>query len=417
MEARPIPAFYCCYLLRFNKSNSQIYIGSTPNPRRRLDQHLGQTKGGARRTKRAGKDWSMSCIVTGFPSKIAALQFEWAWQNPHLTNRVAENDRLAFPSKKAQVSPSGKKRTKLQRPYVSISTYLSHLHLLLRGPSFTGWPLHIRFFSEDVFEKWQKASKHASEPLRSEILAVLDVKLMEDGEAACESQKSLSSHAKGKRRRAAIGKGGVDGIDIGYNRLKDHAEKSISVLTGSIPVSCSICSSRIKTQDQMILVCDAKGCDATSHVTCLANHFRKEADVDSSILPIIGRCTKCNSRTKWIDLVQEMSLRCRGEKELALLFKKTKRAQQETAPNSIVGASGLTEVTAPDDADPDNVPDDPLPDDWMPPDYDSDDTASITSVGSNMLDVADVPAQPSKFSRRLDAVIEDSEWDEADAID
>jgi predicted GIY-YIG superfamily endonuclease len=52
------------------------YIGATVDPRRRLKQHCGVLKGGARRTR--GKLWHFKCVISGFRTWKEALCLEWA---------------------------------------------------------------------------------------------------------------------------------------------------------------------------------------------------------------------------------------------------------------------------------------------------------------------------------------------------
>lgn len=77
IEAKPIPALYTVYILRSTVRHASLYIGSTPNPPRRLLQHNGLAKGGAVRTSRTSlQPWEMIGLVSGFPSMVAALKFE-----------------------------------------------------------------------------------------------------------------------------------------------------------------------------------------------------------------------------------------------------------------------------------------------------------------------------------------------------
>ena len=72
-----------CYLLRnMNPKFSNLtYNGSTNDPKRRLRQHNGEIKGGARFTSRCPGGWEIYCLMSGFPDHVNALQCEWRWKH------------------------------------------------------------------------------------------------------------------------------------------------------------------------------------------------------------------------------------------------------------------------------------------------------------------------------------------------
>eukprot|EP00929_Paragymnodinium_shiwhaense_P045455 TRINITY_DN23228_c0_g1_i1.p2 TRINITY_DN23228_c0_g1~~TRINITY_DN23228_c0_g1_i1.p2 ORF type:complete len:160 (+),score=23.68 TRINITY_DN23228_c0_g1_i1:118-597(+) len=70
---------YCCYVLRSiapAAKATRSYTGITNNLPKRLRQHNGEIKGGARAT-RAGRPWKVFCLVKGFRVLQEALCFEW----------------------------------------------------------------------------------------------------------------------------------------------------------------------------------------------------------------------------------------------------------------------------------------------------------------------------------------------------
>lgn len=64
-------------------TDGSTYIGATVDLNRRLRQHNGEIKGGAKRTTTKvsnDKLWHRVCYVSQFPNWSAALQFEWRWK-------------------------------------------------------------------------------------------------------------------------------------------------------------------------------------------------------------------------------------------------------------------------------------------------------------------------------------------------
>ena len=74
--------YYCYFII--SQKNNKTYIGITNNLEKRIKQHNGELKGGAKSTK-SSSNWSFHTIIGKFNNKSEAMSFEWYWK--HQQNR------------------------------------------------------------------------------------------------------------------------------------------------------------------------------------------------------------------------------------------------------------------------------------------------------------------------------------------
>lgn len=352
----------------------------------------------------------------------------WAWHNAHITRKIAEEQRITRPKTvKRKSRKTGLSRKRPVRPNMSLKDELSNLHLLLRVPSFSRWPLRVRFFCEDVYSVWQQCKQTASGSIRAGIKVLLDLKQPE--EAASDGQLPMSKQAKGKRKREALGKGGIEGLDVGYSELKNYVEKSAFFLAENKTFECAVCGKNLCSEAAMVLICPQEDCKTTSHMTCLATKFIEDEGAGAAVTPISGRCPGCKEELQWIDLIKELSLRARGKNFIAQMIKKpkernTKVPKTKNAAASQIEAHTVVEEdvaeTEEDLVEADmrglDASDESLPDDWQYQDEYDDDMISVSSGHSALSDGAETtsPAKRSSNAPKLPAVIEDSDLDDAE---
>ncbi|TGO09823.1 hypothetical protein BTUL_0153g00090 [Botrytis tulipae] len=312
---RPIPSCYCCYLLRSTIRHGALYVGSTPNPVRRLRQHNGLAKGGAVRTSRGNlRPWEMACIVTGFPTSIAALQFEWAWQNPHMTLHIPPSARISHATQK-------KRSGHPKRPRHSLQSLLSNLHILLSVPSFSRWPLEVRLFAPDVHKAWVKWSKAATGSLRDTLPIITDF-------PPAESEVNDEFGQTEDRPY------GIEALKVAYEDTKSHVEKGERIFCPDMKESCDICDQDLQHNSGLYTICPNIDCNSITHMTCLSQHLlqgEKDERLSEQLVPVKGRCPGCQMEIRWNDVVKELSLRTRGQKVVEKLLK-PKRAKKGKGP-------------------------------------------------------------------------------------
>ncbi|KAJ5586181.1 hypothetical protein N7450_005968 [Penicillium hetheringtonii] len=377
-EPRPIPAYYCCYLLRSTIRHASLYIGSTPNPIRRLSQHNGDAKGGAKRTARDKlRPWEMVLVVEGFMSRVGALQFEWAWQHPERTRHIESDDEVSR-SKVIVNSKTGKTKPRNSRSRRSLTAHLEDLHTLLRSTYFSKWPLRIRFFRADVHRVWSIWNDRVDVPLP-------DQKLILDGD--CPGRATETE---------AIG--GIHQLTVDYSKLETYLEKSMFLLDDAEDLQCHICKISALPTTEQIVVCPQESCRGVNHLLCLSTKFLEAEDDPDNLVPSKGRCPTCNETVPWPLMMQELSVRNRAEKEAQIILRRKdrrdrKNKSKDTRQISVEPSVGTLPRQVGEPCELHH--DDPLlEDDWFDGDLDSDSDHDS-----------------------LEIVIEDSEWDDAEIVE
>ncbi|KAI9091307.1 hypothetical protein DFS34DRAFT_330705 [Phlyctochytrium arcticum] len=289
------PLFYGCYLLSSEKPGCRnTYVGSTPDPMRRLRQHNGEIQGGAKKTER-NRPWLMVAVVHGFPNKYAALQFEWAWQKPHLSRHF----RVAYPG--AYVGA---------RSESTITAKLRVLLDMLLVDPWQRWPLSVYFTKKDI------SASFASLPSKP------------------------PAHVK-----------------VEYGPLSKLASKNDEDSI-ALPDErdCLVCFKRIEMGNLTEwLTCPNSDCQMVSHLYCLSQRFletecQDDREDGGQLLPVMGECPLCLDHIKWGDMIRSMSSRLAQDGELDAEDFHSDSSEESTArlsrPNAGTGkAGGVTRNT------------------------------------------------------------------------
>ncbi|GMN53679.1 hypothetical protein TIFTF001_022821 [Ficus carica] len=71
---------WCAYLIISTTAPIKTYVGVTTSFSRRMKQHNGELKGGAKAT-RSGRPWICACLIEGFKDQSEASEFEAKWKS------------------------------------------------------------------------------------------------------------------------------------------------------------------------------------------------------------------------------------------------------------------------------------------------------------------------------------------------
>lgn len=287
-----VPTFYCCYFLQSICKRSSFYVGSTPDPVRRLRQHNGiLNRGGAYRTRREGtRPWEMDFVVYGFPNKIAALQFEHAWQHGYSTHYISPKDRIV------QHKNAGR----------SIHHKLGVVRQLLLHPYFIRMDLTVHFFNTFTKSLWDQNKFKISDDNHATVEIsdnALDMPTFKDTERilnhAEENLKMVEMLLKNK-------------IDIENTKCELYKKR---LTYGHIP--CDICkeefdyTSEDHSMHPYIAFCLDENCNFVSHLKCLYRYFLDEEQLHTPnpiLIPKSGKCPSCNIILPWTRVVRYSTL-------------------------------------------------------------------------------------------------------------
>ena len=237
---------YFCYLLNsLDPSHPRsTYIGFTVDPPRRIRQHNGDITAGAVRTRKK-RPWGMVMVVTGFPTKSAALQFEWAWQHPYKDRHI-----------KGKVGSLALKASTGKKAKMAICKAMMGL------------------------QPWSRYGLNAHFPLDADKVLFRSIVPPETDDVD-----------KAAIFEAALSTGPLE------DTLSAGGDIEAQIPKGSS--TCGLCSGEAERRDDAALA-TCPFCKAIGHVVCWAGAGRPEGE----LLPSSVDCRVCGENMRWCDLIR-----------------------------------------------------------------------------------------------------------------
>ncbi|KAJ3276019.1 Slx4p interacting protein [Terramyces sp. JEL0728] len=199
------------------------------------------------------RPWNMAIVVYGFTSKFAALQFEWAWQNPHKSRHFKDK---VFAGKQSERFLPSK---------------LKALYLLLTLDHFQRWPLNLHFTMDSICTKFTNLG-------------------------------AVSKHVK-------ISVGSLQTLEYNEDALEQHIRYEST--------TCQMCNENVDIECGEWLTCSDSRCPMISHLFCLSNRFlekEKQLTGNEMLIPLNGVCPICQIDLKWGSLIKSMKTRLASQK-------------------------------------------------------------------------------------------------------
>eukprot|EP01094_Clydonella_sp_ATCC50884_P006735 TRINITY_DN1593_c0_g4_i1.p1 TRINITY_DN1593_c0_g4~~TRINITY_DN1593_c0_g4_i1.p1 ORF type:complete len:427 (+),score=65.00 TRINITY_DN1593_c0_g4_i1:157-1281(+) len=311
--------FYGCYLLHSlaPKYSKHTYIGFTVNPVRRIRQHNGEISNGAKKTKNK-RPWEMVVVVHGFPSKTAALQFEWSWQHPRKSLRTREVAKSI-----RGVGNQYHIRAKLRMLYEMLhispwSLYPLTVHwlqdrhkdLLTGAPSL---PEHIQCFSQpldqldmSIYDNYDDSDESADNGSTS--LSESASEDCSDAENIYPSQATSGSFSDGGRRGFCTSSSFLLPRTRAHSRREGGMVRAHSFACGprsSELAQCTVCHTELGDARGKVVRCTHQNCSAQAHLLCMAQWCLRD-DPRTRLLPTTGECPECSAPILWSQMIANL---------------------------------------------------------------------------------------------------------------
>ncbi|KAG5440811.1 hypothetical protein PCK2_000110 [Pneumocystis canis] len=298
--SRELPIIYLDKLLKF-------IISVTETSPHRLRQHNGDIVSGAHKTIK-GRPWNMVCLVYGFPSVVSALQFEWAWQNPYITLKIQEKERIQLHQ---QTNPhdSTKPISRKQGMRVSLKMRIHVLYNMLTMNAWKHWPLKIKIFDQHTWKLWE--TLHHSIDIK--ISPITNTKKNKNLNTKHFINNIENNHLLDSKKILDQKYSVLEKIDLNQDEISQIAFRILKKIKEKNTNICMICQApcnlpELDSHDAILdysqlIICPTEDCLSIFHLLCLAQ-WNQSPETENDILIDSYKCLSCEKKIIWGDCIR-----------------------------------------------------------------------------------------------------------------